>query len=118
MLATPALHPRDVLRPADVVLFLGFVEPPLLTGRLARLTARGLGAIPLVFHIARVRPEQRSATQALTLSLAFHGPAPLVPIMRRHRRAPSMAHPRRTRQTREGNDRKKRRRYEEEPGLR
>src|SRR5258708_2395144 len=75
MLATPALHSRDVLRAAEVVLVLRLGKPPALTGRLARLTARGLAAIPLVPHIARIRPEQRPATQALTLSLACHGSA-------------------------------------------
>jgi hypothetical protein len=75
MLATPALYPRDLLGAAEVALVLGFGEPPALTGRLARLSARGSGAIPLVPHIAWVRPEQHPATQALTLSLAFHGPA-------------------------------------------
>src|SRR5258706_9129171 len=75
MLATPALHSHDVLRAAEVVLVLRLGKPPALTGRLARLTARGLAAIPLVPHIARIRPEQRPATQALTLSLACHGSA-------------------------------------------
>src|SRR5471032_1126964 len=75
MLATPALHSHDVLRAAKVVLVLRLGKPPALTGRLARLTARGLAAIPLVPHIARIRPEQHPATQALTLSLACHGSA-------------------------------------------
>src|SRR5260370_30588079 len=75
MLATPALHSRDVLRAAEVVLVLRLGKPPALTGRLARLTARGLAAIPLGPHIARIRPEQRPATQALPQSLARHGAA-------------------------------------------
>src|SRR5471032_373471 len=75
MLTTPALHSHDVLRAAKVVLVLRLGKPPALTGRLARLTARGLAAIPLVPHIARIRPEQHPATQALTLSLACHGSA-------------------------------------------
>lgn len=75
----PALHPRDVLRAAEVVLILRSGKPLALTGRLARLTAREGAAIPLVFDVARIRPEQRPATQALTLSLAFHGGPPLAP---------------------------------------
>jgi hypothetical protein len=47
MLFAPALHPRDVLRAAKVVLVLGLGKPPALTGRFARLTARGGVAIPL-----------------------------------------------------------------------
>jgi hypothetical protein len=76
MLGAPALHARDLLGAAEIVAVLGFGQPPALTGSLARLTARGFGAIPLVPHIAHIGLEPRSAIQALTLSLlALHGPA-------------------------------------------
>lgn len=72
MLGAPALHPRDVLGAAEVVLVLGLGKPLVLAGRFARLTARGCAAIALVFYVARIHPEPCSATPALTLFLAFH----------------------------------------------
>src|SRR5471032_2789035 len=122
MLATPALHSHDVLRAAKVVLVLRLGKPPALTGRLARLTARGLAAIPLVPHIARIRPEQHPATQALTLSLACHGSAlPGAGSCAAARAKPTQrvseeqaSHPA---QPRKGPT-KKRRRTEEKPGSR
>lgn len=77
MLGAPTLHARDLPGAPEIVAVLGFGEPPALTGSLARLTARGLGAVPLVPHISPVGLELRTAVQALTLSLlALHEPGP------------------------------------------
>src|SRR2546425_5819783 len=108
MRVAPALHSRDLLGCAEIVLVFGLGEPPALTGRLARLTTRGTRAIALASHVARIGPEQRSATQALTLSLAFHGPALLgldhAPPPRRDR--PQAGHPRRSCETPRGSTEK------------
>jgi hypothetical protein len=72
MRGAPGLHPRHVDRPSEVVAVLGFSEPAALTGRLARLAARGLRAVPLMPQIARIGSKQFPTAQALASPRALH----------------------------------------------
>jgi hypothetical protein len=68
----PALHPGYIVRPAEVVPVLGFVEPPLLTCGLTGFTAWGFGAVELAGSVSRVEPKQLFAMLALFLSDFLH----------------------------------------------
>jgi len=68
----PGLHPRDILRPSEIVPVLRFGEPAALAGGFTRLTAGGLRTVVLMPEVSRIGSEQLTATQALTLPLVFH----------------------------------------------
>jgi hypothetical protein len=68
----PSLHPRDILRPPEIVPVLRFGEPAALACGFARLTAGSLRTVLLMSEIPPIGLEQLTATQALTLPLVFH----------------------------------------------
>lgn len=68
----PLLHAMHVVRPAEVVLVVGFLKPKLLTGRLAGFAAVALGTISLTLLIAMVWSEENTTVRALALSLSFY----------------------------------------------
>ena len=67
MLASPFLHATDILRPAEVVLVLGFLQPSFLTCNLGGFTACGFEAEFLPFGVARVRLEEDPAMPTFAL---------------------------------------------------
>jgi hypothetical protein len=55
---SPALHPLDMLGPAEVVAVLGLLQPPPLAAGLAFFAADGLRAVPLAGGIPGIGGEQ------------------------------------------------------------
>jgi len=55
---SPALHPLDMLGPAEVVAVLGLLQPPPLAVGLALFAAGGLRTVPLAGGIPGIGGEQ------------------------------------------------------------
>jgi len=69
---TPRLHSAHVLRAAEIATVLGFLQPALLTGFLARCTTGRFGTILLLRASARMRVKQPLAATASTALILLH----------------------------------------------
>jgi len=71
MRLAPLLYATHIVRPAEIISVLGFLQPKLLACRIGGLAAFGFGTISLAPPVAMVGSEENTATRALTLSHWF-----------------------------------------------